>query len=119
MLVYSPLLEWITHIRLFYRANGLGNNSWYEAAIVLYKGTPPAAGTLPATWTLGIADVRVVRGESIADLKTESFEVPANGDYFVAFYAGSYKRRGNSNFGASLTVSEVRVPSVMDSNNCC
>ena len=105
MLVYSPLLEWITHIRLFYRANGLGNNSWYEAAIVLYKGTPPAS------FDSVIVDVLVVRGESIADLKTESFTIQANGDYFVAFYAGSYDRFGNGQLGAQFEVDEVRVPS--------
>ena len=111
MLIYSPLLGWITNIRLLYRANGNGVNSWYEAAIVLYKGTPPAAGTLPATGTLDIADVRVVRGESIADLKTESFEIPAKGIYFVAFYAGSYDVNGNGITAAQLEFGNVRVPS--------
>ena len=82
---------------LFYRAS-----AWYEAAIVLYKGSSLA--------DYAIADVRVVRGRRIANFKTESFEIPAKGIYFVAFYAGSYDVNGDGFTAASLTFGEVRVP---------
>ena len=101
MLVYSPLLEWITNTSLFYRAPA--GVDWYEAAIILYEGTPPA------TLTHVIADVRVVRGESIANFKTEYFEIDATGNYFVAFFAGSYDRTGGRILGATMTVGEVSV----------
>ncbi len=90
---------------LFYRAEGSSGNYWYEAAIVLYEGAPPA------TTTHTIADAHVVRGRNIANFNTETFEIPSDGTYFVAFYAGSYDRNGNNSLAASMTVDEVRVPS--------
>ena len=104
MLVCSPLLEWITNMSLFYRAEGVGDNSWYEAAIVLYKEGPDD--------TLMIVDVHVVRGHSIANFKTESFTIEegGGGDHIVGFYAGSYDRNGDGSIGASLTVGEVMIP---------
>lgn len=87
---------------LFYRAKG-GRN-WYEAAIVLYIGTPPATTDHP------IADVHVVRGEIIADFKTESFTIQNDGHYFMAFYAGSYNQNGGENdIEASMTIGEVSI----------
>jgi hypothetical protein len=121
MLVDSPLLEWITNMSLFYRAEGATYNYetqqgivediiYYESAIVLYGGTPPA------TPVHAISDVHVVRGESIANFKTETFEIPSDGIYFVAFYSGSYDRTGAgvAEFGipdieASMYVGEVSV----------
>jgi hypothetical protein len=86
---------------LFYRAQGGGD--WYEAAIVLYQGTPPA--------TLGhtIIDEHVIRGSIIADFKVESFTIPADGTYFVAFYSGSYDRTGGTILGASMQVEGFSV----------
>ena len=95
---------------LFYRATS--SNDWYEAAIVLYQGEPPA--TLQHT----IVDVHVVRGSSI-DNTTETFTIPAvpgDGIYFVAFYSGFHNRFGSGSgsgavgLGASMTVGRVWVP---------
>jgi len=112
MLVYSPLLEWITNRSLFYRAEGVGDD-WYEAAIVLYEGTPPS------TTAHTIADARVVRGESMPDFKQETFEIKETGNYFVEFYIGSYDRTGDGilgkrfrgvvTFAAFMQVGEVSV----------
>ena len=80
---------------------------WYESAIVLYVGTPPA--TLSHT----IADVHVVRGKRIAEFKTETFSIPLfaedNDNYFVGFYAGSYDHAGSEVLGASIEFGEVSV----------
>jgi hypothetical protein len=66
-------------------------------------------------------EVHVVRGKSIAEFKTESFTIPADGTYFVAFYAGSYDassggpgrelQQGGNAIGASMEVGEVSVSS--------
>lgn len=76
---------------------------WYEAAIVLYKGAPPA--TIDSV----IADVRVVRGRRIANFKMDNFTISETGNYFVAFYAGSYDETGFRVLGASMEVGEVSV----------
>jgi hypothetical protein len=93
--------ESITHMSFSYRAQGGGD--WYEAAIVLYQGTPPA--TLEHT----IVDVHVIRGSIITDFKMESFTIPADGTYFVAFYSGSYDRTGGAILGASMQVKGFSV----------
>ena len=98
---------------LFYRAVGV--NAWYESAIVLYEGMPAATATptTPTPATLvdhTIAAVHVVRGEIIADFKTESFTIQKDGHYFVAFYSGSYDRNGEGgDIQASVTIDKVSV----------
>jgi hypothetical protein len=90
---------------IFYSADSL-RDEWYEAAIVLYEGIPPA------TDTHTIVDVHVVRGDLIASVRTENFTIPADGTYFVAFYAGSYDASsGGESVGASMEVGEVSVSS--------
>ena len=79
-----------------YKATGGGD--WYEAAIVLYEGIPPA------TVNSVIVDARVVRGASISDYKTESFTIPADGTYFLGFFTGSYDASGGGALGANMQV---------------
>jgi hypothetical protein len=79
-----------------YKATGGGD--WYEAAIVLYEGTPPA------TINTRIVDARVVRGASIAAFKTESFIIPADGTYFLGFFTASYDASGGGALGANMQV---------------
>jgi hypothetical protein len=83
----------------------MGGSDWYEAAIVLYQGTPPAtAGTT-------IVDAHVVRGREIAEYKTESFTIPADGTYFVGFYLASYDQSGGTALGANMQVTGFSVSS--------
>jgi hypothetical protein len=79
-----------------YKATGGGD--WYEAAIVLYQGIPPA------TMNTAVVDARVVRGASIAAFKTESFVIPADGTYFLGFFTASYDRTGGGALGANMQV---------------
>jgi hypothetical protein len=79
-----------------YKATGGGD--WYEAAIVLYEGTPPAS------INTNIVDARVVRGASIAAFKTESFTIPADGRYFLGFFTASYDASGGGALGANMQV---------------
>ena len=79
-----------------YKATGGGD--WYEAAIVLYEGLPPA--TINTT----IVDARVVRGASIRDFKTESFTIAADGTYFLGFFTASYDASGGGALGANMQV---------------
>jgi len=82
-----------------YTYRAIGGSDWYEAAIVLFRGTPPARiGESVAV------EVRVVRGESIGEFITESFQIPSAGNYFLAFFTGSYDRTGGGALGASMEV---------------
>ena len=81
----------------------MGGEDWYEAAIVLYQGTPPA--TAGST----IVDAHVVRGQNIAQYKTESFTIPANGTYFVGFLLASYDQTGGTLLGADMQVTGFSV----------
>ena len=85
------------------RSGGFNNLYYYESAIVLYQGTPPATNQHT------IAAVNVVRGFTIAEFKTETFEIAENGTYFVAFYSGSYNQPGVGYVEASMVVGEVSV----------
>jgi hypothetical protein len=83
----------------------MGGEDWYEAAIVLYQGTPPAInGTT-------IIDAHVIRGKNIAQYKTESFTIPAQGTYFVGFYLASYDQTGGTLLGADMQVTGFSVSS--------
>ena len=64
---------------------------------MLFKGQPPARIGVHV-----VDQVRVVRGESIADFKTESFNINEDGDYFMAFFTGSYDRSGGGALGAQM-----------------
>ena len=90
---------------MFYRATGRAGmaGDWYESAIVLYIGYPPA------TPQHAIAAVHVVRGKRIFKPKAETFTIPHDDVYFVAFYAGSYDETGFRVLGASMEVGEVSV----------
>ena len=103
---------------LFYRAEGatvyqeteqgiVESLLYYESAIVLYEGAPPATNEHT------IAAVHVVRGFTIAEFKTKAFEIEENGTYFVAFYSGSYDQSSGDQVGAdiraSMVVGEVSV----------
>ena len=70
---------------LFYRAEG--DEDWNEAAIVLHRVTLEEDDD-------PIVDVHVVRGQSIQNFKTKTFEIPADGFSFAAFYSGIYDRTG-------------------------
>ena len=87
---------------LFHRAKAVSD--WYEAAIVLFRRRIEGDTTI-----FTIVAVRVVRGNSIADFKTERFEIPSLGNYVVAFFAGSYDQTGGTVFGNTMTVGEVSV----------
>jgi hypothetical protein len=81
----------------------MGGSDWYKAAIVLYQGTAPA--TAGST----IVDAHVIRGQSIAQYKTESFTIPSDGTYFVAFFLASYDLSGLTALGASMEVTGFSV----------
>jgi hypothetical protein len=81
---------------LQYKATG--GSDWYEAAIVLYEGIPPA------NLNTNIVDARVVRGSYISDFKTEYFTIPADGTYFLGFFTASYDASGGGALGANMQV---------------
>jgi hypothetical protein len=81
-----------------YRYKTTSGGDWYEGAIVLYKGTPPA------TSSHTIEDAIIVRGSSISNYIDESFTVSSSGSYFLGFFSGSYDRTGGTVLGATMDV---------------
>jgi hypothetical protein len=97
------LTDAISPLPLQYKATG--GSDWYEAAIVLYQGSPPA------TAATTIVDAHVIRGYNIAQYKTQSFTIPADGTYFVGFFLASYDQSGGTILGANMQVTGFSVSS--------
>lgn len=81
-----------------YKYKSTAGGDWYEAAIVLYEGNPPA------TTSTTIADAIIVRGSKISSYIDDSFTVSSNGNYFLGFFSASYDRTGGTVLGASMNV---------------
>ena len=79
-----------------------GGDDWYECALVLFKGSPPAT-------TTKVAGTKIIRGSTIQNTRIETFTIPSDGNYFVGFFTGSYDRSGGTALGASLTIEAFRI----------
>ena len=80
-------------ISFSYRANGSSriNLGWYEVAIVLYDTDEK------------IKQVKVVRGLEFKK-STDFFDIEADGDYFVRFFAASYDYTNDGKLGSKVQI---------------
>lgn len=85
---------------------------WYESAFVLYEGETGEGGSyrMSANTTTPIAAVRVVRGFDLSDT-TESLVIPTDGEYFLAFFGGSYDWTGGTWLGSRMIINNFTVVS--------
>lgn len=113
-----------------YRA--IRGSDWYEVVVALYKASNKAKPNLDSDTLIG---VKAVRGDQITSSQcptskkhkvcgksaeesyscdskgyiTDVLTIPAAGDYYLAFYPGSYDRSGGTVLGATLTVKGFRL----------
>lgn len=112
--------------------NSVEGSDWYEATVVLYKAATPGVKNLN---TDTVAAVDGIRGDEIgtgakcptsfdhdvcggATAKytcdadgyiTDVLTVPSDGNYYLAFYAGSYDHTGARMLGATMRIKTFRL----------